>query len=300
VLTVAFVCVVQTATTERLSAEGSGVEPESGTTNRDLAAVGAGSLLAGLTGSYAVNASPPRTAAVANAGGRTQLTGLLAVAVALVVAGVGGPVLADLPEATLGAILIFVATRLFHFDQLFAVWRYDHFEFALGLLTGAVVALVGIEQGIVVAAVLALAQRTRLAARPRDAILGREPGTDHWIPLDVGQPTEEVPGVVVYMLYAPVWYGNAGHVRARVLDAVSGKSDTPVRALVFDADGVSDVDYTGAQELRRLIATLTERGIGFYVARSSQEVHHDLSLGGLLTGGRIHATVADAVAAASA
>ena len=303
VLTVAFVCLVQTAATERVSAEGSGSEPPTGATNQNLAAVGAGSLLAGLSGSFAVNASAPRTAAVANAGGRTQLTGLLAVAGALVVAAFGGPLLKDLPEATLGAILIFVATRLFHFDQMVAVWRYDRFEWALGLLTGGVVAIVGIEQGIVVAVVLALAQRIRLTARPRDSILGRVPGTDHWIPTDVGRTTEQVRGIVAYLVYSPIWYGNASFVRSRVLAAVGRKEYAPVHALVFDANGVADVDYTGATELRRLIENLTAQGISVYVARTSEEVHHDLRLAGLLAPlgvNHIHATVAGAVAAASA
>ena len=124
--------------------------------------------------------------------------------------------LKDLPEAALGAILIFVASRLFHLGELRSILRFANFEFALAVLTMAIVVLVGIEQGVVAAALLALAQRTRLAARPRDAVLGREVGTDHWVQTDIGRPTEQLAGVLVYLLYAPLWYGNATHVIERL------------------------------------------------------------------------------------
>ncbi|MGI8751430.1 MAG: STAS domain-containing protein [Acidimicrobiales bacterium] len=144
-----------------------------------------------------------------------------------------------------------------------------------------VVAFVGIEQGVVVAAILALAQRTRLAARPRDTILGREPGTVHWIPPDVGLPTEQVPGVVVYLLYAPFWYGDATHVVGRLRQALD-VAPQPVHALVLDADGMSDIDYTGARALGQLAAELRHRGVHLGVARTSHLVHHDLKHSGLL------------------
>ena len=128
--------------------------------------------------------------------------------------------LKDLPQATLGAILVFVATRLFRVHELRSILRFDRLEFGLAVVTLLAVAFFGIEQGVVVAMLLSLADRTRRAARPRDAILGREPGTVHWIPTDIGRPTEQVPGIIVYLLYAPLWYGNADYIRARVRNIV--------------------------------------------------------------------------------
>ena len=66
---VALVVVTQTAATTRGFAEQGGYDVDAG---RDFLAVGAGSVLAGLVGSFPVDASPPRTGAVATAGGRTQ------------------------------------------------------------------------------------------------------------------------------------------------------------------------------------------------------------------------------------
>ncbi len=297
-LTVAFVCVAQTAATVRATKGGTS---DAADFNRDLMAVGAGSLAAALFGSFAVNSSPPRTEIVTTSGGRSQLTSVVAAAVVLGVVFLATGLLRDLPQATLGAILVFVATRLFRVGDLRSILRFDRLEFGLAIITLLAVSFFGIEQGIVVAILLSLADRTRRAARPRDAILGRVPGTDHWIPPDVGRPIEYVPGVIVYLIYAPLWYGNADYVRARVRQLVDTATE-PVRALVFDANGISDIDYTGARTLGELAGELGHRGIVTGIARSSHLVHHDLKSSGLLKDigpDRLFPTVEDAVRALS-
>jgi MFS superfamily sulfate permease-like transporter len=277
VLTVAFLCVAQTAATVRTS----GAALTANDFNRDLAAIGAGSVAAGLMGVLAVDASPPNTAIVATSGARSQLTNLLAaVAIFVVVLTLTSP-LSKLPEATLGATLVFISTKLFRVRELRKIFGFDRLEFALATATLLVVALVGIEQGIVLAIVLSLADRTRRAARPRDTLLGREPGTDHWVPVDIGQQIEQVPGVLVYLVYAPLWYGNADYLRLRISQLVEGAPD-PVHAVILDADAMSDIDYTGLEALRGLATELRGRGVAIGVARASHLVHHDLKHGALI------------------
>jgi MFS superfamily sulfate permease-like transporter len=129
--------------------------------------------------------------------------------------------------------------------------------------------------------ILSLADRTRRVARPRDAILGREPGTDHWIPMDIGRPTEQVPGVLVYLAYAPLWYGNADYFHLRVRSLVDQASGS-VTAVILDANAMSDIDYTGLQALRGLALELQQLGVTIAIARASRLVHHDLKHGALL------------------
>lgn len=282
VLTVSFLCVVQTAATARSSASsGSPTDPDPAQgLNRDLVAIGAGSILAGLSGSFAVNASPPRSAVVETAGGRTQVSSLVAAGAVVAVLAAAG-LLKDLPQATLGAILLYIASRLFKVGELRRVLAFDRIEFAIAAMTVIVVGFVGIEQGVAAAILLALALRTRLAARPRAEVLGREPHTDHWIPQDIGRPTEEVPGVFVYLLYAPLWYGNASFVTARLRAAVA-TGHPPIRAVVIDADGIADIDYTGARQLSDLAVEFRQKGVRLAIARASHLVHHDLKRSGLL------------------
>ncbi len=277
-LTVAFLCVAQTSATVRRCSAG---VPATGTINRDLVGIGAGSVAAGLIGAFPVDASPPNTAIATASGTRSQLANTIAAVGVLAVVLAATAPLADLPDAMLAAVLVFIATKLFRASELRAILRFDRIEFALAAVTLLVVAVVGIEQGIALALILSLADRTWRSARPRDTILGRAPGTDHWIPVDIGLPTEQVTGVLVYLAYAPLWYGNADYLRMRIrhlVDAASGS----VHAVVLDAAGVSDIDYTGLQVLRELVTELGQRDVTIAIARASHLVHHDLKHGAIL------------------
>ena len=276
--TVAFLCLVQSAATARSLSSGATAAEA---LDHDLVGIGAGNVAAGLTGSFPVNSSPPRSAVVAASGGRSQVTGLVAAAVVVAVIAVATGVLANLPQAALGAILIFVATRLLHVNDLKQIRRFDAIEFGLTVVTVAVVALFGIEQGIVVAFVLSMVDRTRLAARPRDAVLQRETGTDHWIPSTGGHPTERVPGVIVYLPLAPVWFGNAQYIIHRIRELIE-EAPEPVHAFVLDAAGVADIDFTGARALDEVVKDLKQQGISMGVARASGLVPRDLRRSGLL------------------
>jgi SulP family sulfate permease len=278
VLTVAFLCIAQTAATIRASKVGAS---SSSDFNRDLIGIGVGSVAAGLIGTLAVDASPPNTAIATASGTRSQLTNVIAAIVVLGVVVYATSPLSHLPEATLGATLIFIASKLFRVGELRTILRFDRVEFALATSALVVVAVVGIEQGVALAMVLTLADRTRRSARPRDVLLGRESDTDHWIPVDIGRATEQVPGVLVYLVYAPLWYGNANYFRSRVLDLVK-HSTTSVQAVILDADAMSDIDYTGLEALRDLAAELSDQGVRIGIARASHLVHHDLKHGALL------------------
>ena len=126
--------------------------------------------------------SKPRTGAVAAAGGRIQAAGLAAAAAVVVLIPAAG-LLKDLPVATLAAVLLFIAARIFPLRDLRAIARFDLFEFVLAMTTLLAVAFIGVEQGIAVAVALAILDRTRLSARPQLHVLGRIPGTTSWAPL---------------------------------------------------------------------------------------------------------------------
>jgi high affinity sulfate transporter 1 len=274
---VALVVVSQSAATTRAFAA---EEPYPSDVGRDFLAVGAGNAAAGLVGAFPVNASPARTAAVTAARGRTQLAGLLAaVGVAAVVPAAG--LLRDVPLAALAGVLLYVATRIFHLGELKAIARFDRFELGLAVVTLLAVALIGVEQGIGVAVGLAILDRTRLTARPQLHVLGRIPGTTSWAPLTAPERPTEIPGVLVVLFAAPLWYANATHFRAG-LDHARRQPAQPPRLVVLDALGMYDVDYTGSRALSQALEALGQDGIAFAVARAGDHLKENLARGGLL------------------
>jgi high affinity sulfate transporter 1 len=274
---VALVVIIQTAATTRAFAEQGGYEAE---VSRDFLGVGAASVVSGLVGSFPVNASPPRTGAVATAGGRTQAGPLGAAVVVLLLIPVAG-VLKNVPLATLAAILIFVALKLFRWRDLLAVARFDVFEFVLAAVTLLAVVLIGIEQGIVVAVGLAILDRIRLTARPQLHVLGRIPGTTSWAPMMATPDATQVPGVLVVLFATPLWYANASHFRDMLEDALA-HPDTPIRVLVIDTVGMSDLDFTGSRVLGRMLERCARDNIEVGFARAGEHVQQSLRRSGLI------------------
>jgi len=273
---VALVVVTQSAATSRAFADRRGRSENVG---RDLLGVGAGSIAAGLAGAFPVNASPPRTAAVVAASGRTQAAAIGA-AVAMIVLIPATGALKNLPLATLAAVLIYVATRIFRGRDLVAIARFNALEFGLALITLLTVALVGVEQGIGVAVGLAILDRTRLSARPQLHVLGRLPGSTSWVRASGAAQLEQVPGVLVVLFAASLWYANAVRFQHEVHAALAAKSGTS--ALILDAIGMNDIDYTGVRALREVLDDLDRAQIAFALARPGQHVRQALARSGLL------------------
>ena len=273
---VALVVLTQTAATTRAFAEQGDYDVDAG---RDFLGVGAGSVLSGLVGSFPVNASPPRTGAVATAGGRTQ-AGALGAAAVIVLFIPFADVLRDVPLATLAAILIFVALRLFRVGDLVAIARFNLFEFGLATVTLLAVVLIGVEQGIGVAVGLAILDRIRLSARPRLHVLGRIPGTTSWQRAALDPAAEQLPGTLVALFATPIWYANAVHFRDEVFDALR-HAPVPVRVFVLDTVGMSDIDFTGTRALGQVVDLCERDGIAFGIARAGVHLKDSLRRAGL-------------------
>ncbi len=290
---VALVVVSQSAATTTAFADEGGYEVD---VSRDFVGVGVGSVAAGLVGAFPVDASPPRTAAVARAGGRSQLSGLVAAAAVVALIPAAG-LLRDVPQATLAAVLLFVAGRLFHVRELISIARFDRFEFVLAAVTMLTVAFVGVQEGIGAAVALAILDRTRLSARPQLHVLGLISGTTSWAPLSSPERPVQIPGVLVVLFATPLWYANAGHFRAQVRDALERTRPVP-RLVVLDAVGMADVDYTGSRALRQVLADMEARHTTFAVARAGQRTRDSLARAGLaerIGDDRFFASVGEAV-----
>jgi sulfate permease, SulP family len=266
-LLVALICMIQTAAVVRtFPSEVNGEED----VTRDFAGVGAGCILAAFFGAFAVNASPPRTAVVEEAGGRSQLSGLFAIAIVAAVVLVASGTFKYVPEAALSGVLIFIAIRLFRAQVMRQIYRKSEWEILVVAASAALVVFLPIETGVTLSIILSLLHGVYVIARPDIAELARIPGTTIWWAQPHGHPREYEPGVLVIALSAPVYFVNASYLRAKLAEAVAVKEE-PCRYLVIEAHGVIDIDFTGADTLQQLITELRGRGIDVAIARMSSE-----------------------------
>jgi sulfate permease, SulP family len=260
---ISVIIMVQTAATTRSFPSNPGEPPD---VDRDFVGVGAGSLLSGLIGSFPVDASPPRTGVVAETGGRSQIAGIAAVAIIVVLLAFGASLLHQIPNAALGGVLLFVALRIIRFGQIAAIYRQSPGEFLLIMLTAVAIIVLPIEQGVGLGIALSLLHGIWSTTRARVLMFERVPGTSIWWPSSPNFPGEREPGIVVAGFQAPLSFLNAYHFRHDIMTALKSSSQK-VRMLILEATGIVEVDFTAAQVLAEIIRRCHADGIDFAIAR---------------------------------
>jgi len=268
---IGMVVMVQTAATTQAFPSEPDRPPD---VDRDFIGVGAGSVLAGLAGTFPVNASPPRTATVAQTGGRSQLAGIVAVAIVVALMVAGTALLRNVPLAALGGVLFFVAYRIVRVRQIAAVYQASFGEFMLIVATMAAIVVLPIEQGVGVGIALSLLHGIWTTTQARLVIFERVPGTTIWWPRSARTKGETEPGVVVAGMQAPLSFLNANAFRADARAALQSAPEPP-RLFVLEATGIVEIDYTAAQALIGFIRECHERGVLFAIARLESERAQD-------------------------
>src|SRR6266481_4716922 len=262
-LLIAIVVMVQTAATTRAFPS----DPDKpADVDRDFLGVGAGSILAGLFSAFPVNASPPRTGIVAETGGQTQLSGLIAAAIVLALLAFGATLLQHVPNAALGGVLLFVALRIIRFRQIIAIYRQSLGEFLLIVATAAAIIVLPIEQGVAVGIGLSLLHGIWTTTRARLVIFEHVPGTTIWWPASPHLAGERHPNVAVVGLQAPLSFLNAGSFSSDVFHILNASTPKP-KLLVLEATGIIEIDFTAAQILINLIRQCHEDGVTVAIAR---------------------------------
>ena len=262
-LLIAIVVMVQTAATSRSFPPRDGEAPD---VNRDFVGVGAGSILAGLFGAFAVNASPPRTAIVCQTGGRSQLSGLIAAAIVLALGAFGGTLLANVPQAALAGVLMFVAQHILRWQVFAKVWRQAKVEFALIVITMIAIVVLPIETGVAIGIGLSLLHGIWGSTRTEPIELAQVPGTSVWWPPSGSSTGERDPGVLVVAFQAPLSFVNADRFKRGLSDLIDARSED-VKLVVLEASNIVEIDYTAAQALIDTIRHCRDKGAVFAIAR---------------------------------
>jgi MFS superfamily sulfate permease-like transporter len=258
---IAVVVMVQSAATSRSFP---GLPGESPDIDRDFLGLGVGSLLSGLIGALPVNASPPRTAIVAESGGATQIAGLAAAVAIALVAGFGEPFLKHAPEAALAAILFFIASRIFRLGVMRDIARRSRHEFLLMLVTLFEVVLVPVQNGVALAIILSLIHGLWSATQSDLRVFERLPGKTIWWPEDEGFDGERLEGVKVVGIQAPLSFLNSDRFQRQLIESAE---EVGLKLLVLEASAINAIDYTAAAGLSAAIRLCRKKGVDFAVAR---------------------------------
>ena len=250
-------------------------------TERELVGMGASNVAAGLSGGLAVAGSLSKTAAADQAGSRSQVSGMTAAGIVVIVLVAFTWFFEDLPQSVLSAIVVAAVWGLMDVAALARYLKVRQADFVAGVIGAAAVVLFGPLPGLGIAIVVSLLAIIYRSSRPRIEVLGKISDEKAAWGRVRGHPERRpVPGVMVVRLDAPLFWANAAAIEERLLAEVGKWEDT--RALVLDLEATTQLDTTSADTVQHLHRELAAHDVQLYLARVLHRVEAVLDRSGFL------------------
>ncbi|MGC1972536.1 MAG: SulP family inorganic anion transporter, partial [Pseudolabrys sp.] len=247
---------------------------------QEFLGIGAANLGAALGHGYPVAGGLSQSAVNDKAGAHTPLALLAAsTTLALCLLFLTG-LLENLPKAVLAAVVLTAILGLFDFRGLLYMWRVSRMDFYAATIAIMGVLLLGILQGILLAALTSILLLLARASRPHVALLGRVPGTNSYSDLARHPENEPLGSVIACRPEASLLYVNAGYVLETVMASIL-KNRSKIRAVVCDLSASPYLDLAGARILHALHDELAAQGIALQIVGARGRVRDLLRADGL-------------------
>jgi sulfate permease, SulP family len=232
---------------------------------QELLGIGAANLAAAMGHGYPVAGGLSQSAVNDKAGARTSLALVFAsITLALCLLFLTG-LLENLPKAVLAAVVLTAVYGLLDFPALVRMWRVSRLDFLAATTALAGVLLLGILQGILLAALASILLLLARVSRPHVALLGRVPGTNSYSDLDRHPENEPLSGAIAFRPEASLIYVNADAVLESVLSRLRETDAAAIRLAVCDLSAAPYLDLAGSRMLQALHAELASRGIALRI-----------------------------------
>lgn len=246
---------------------------------QEFLGLGAANLAAAFGHGYPVAGGLSQSAVNDTAGARTPLAlAICSVTLALCLLFFTG-LLTNLPKAVLAAIVFAAVYRLVDVRALLHMWKVSRIDFHAAAIALVSVLLLGILQGVLLAAVASIFLLLARASQPNVAFLGRLPGTGRYSDSARHEDGEPLAGVIAFRPEASLLYINAETVLEAVLNALRKSSD--VRLVACDLSASPYIDLAGARMLRELHDELASRHVAFCIVGAHAQLRDLLRAEGL-------------------
>ncbi len=238
--------------------------------DREFAALGMANIASALSQGFAVSGADSRTAMNDAAGGRTQVTGLVAAGAIAIVLLLFTEPLRFVPIAALGAVLVKAGFSLIDLKALKVIFRIDRYEFARSILATLGVVAIGAIQAILLVVAISTLRFVRLMARPKMEVLGKVDGMSGFHSVERHPDAKLIPDVLLLRFNAPIVFFNAPYFKRELLAAANTGSRSPTW-IVLGMLPITMIDATGLETVQELAVELGNRGMVLVAAGRKTE-----------------------------
>jgi MFS superfamily sulfate permease-like transporter len=250
--------------------------------NRELIALGTANMLGGCFGALPAFGGYGRSKVNKATGGRTPVSSIVLSVSTILCVLFALPYFYYLPRCVLCAMISVVGISLLEeapHDVIFFTKIHAYGDLATMGLVFLTTLLWSIPTGIAVGVGISLIKVIKHSTRARIQILGRDPATGTWKPIEDSPSLEQTPHTLVIKIRESLTFTNADEL-ARRLWRIDRYGDTHahpslprlkqgVSGIVFDVAGVGSIDGSGAQVMMEMVSAYVQRGVGVWFARIS-------------------------------
>jgi len=274
---VALVAFVESVSIARAFATKYGYEVDA---NQELIAVGVSNLGSGFSGSFTVDGSMSRTSTADGAGAKTQMVSIIAAIAILITAVALTGLFFNLPEATLGAIVIHAVWHNINFKKITQYRRFTQLDFITALVAMVGVLALGLLEGLVIAAGLGLVTLLFGTKKRGTHVLGKEPESEVYRSIEHYPEAITYPGLLIIRFDGTLFFANA-HDFVSTLRQYIASMDPPPKVVLVDAESINDIDATAIISLIEFREQLQETNIQVWLARVKTNVLEIMDSGGI-------------------
>jgi SulP family sulfate permease len=262
--------------------------------NAELMAQGLANMALPFLGGIPATGAIARTVTNIKNGGRTPVAGIVHALVLLAVFAAAMPVASAIPMATLAGILVVVAWNMGEFRMFFQSFRVNFYEasvlaltFLLTLFTDLTFA---IPAGFVLSVVLFMKRMSdSVEVTP---LLAEKDGAEK---LFIDDVAHDVPGIAVFEVNGPIFFGSVHHFLEMDND-IRSHHEVVILRLRY----VPIIDSSGLARLKALVRAMDHRGVAILFSGVNEKVKAKLLRQDVIHQSRIFADFGPAMAAAKA
>ncbi len=239
--------------------------------NQELVGQGLGNIVSGLFSGYPVSGSFSRSAVNINAG---AMSGFSSIVTGLMV-GITllwlTPLLYNLPQATLAAVIIMAVINLIKIKPIIHAWKAQPHDGIVAVITFVLTLLWAphLDKGILAGIGLSLVLYMFRSMRPRFAVLSRyKDGTMRDIAVRTQLKTSDK--IALVRFDGSLYFANAGYFETKVLEVLA--ANPKLKFLIIDGQGINQIDATGEEVLRHLHRRLQATGVKMVSARMKKQI----------------------------
>lgn len=242
----------------------------------ELRALAVVNLAAGFLRGMPVSTSGSRSAVARASGAVSQGYSIATAGFLAVVLVVAGPLLEVVPQAALGALVVYAAILLIDVDDFKRLWRFRRSEFWVAITTTTGVLIVGVLYGVLVAVALSVLLMMVEVARPHSAALGFVPDLAGMHDITDFPDAAEERGLLIFRYDSPLFFANANNFLIHAREMVAERMPD-LKWFALQSEAIVEIDSTGLDALESLARELQAADVRFVLVRAKSELVQTLT-----------------------